>query len=171
MRRRNATWKACLKLTKKASEEITYFLDHLKKTWFYFALLLYRLLRILGNCSLTVFYIAFSGAIFVFINLLRVIVLGLISVYFLLKLILPFKFKQNPLANKKRYQKLLLIDEIGKNSRVLCLDLDETLVYCSQSKPANGPYVKFTLVLLDQPVRTYYLQKRPFLDEFLDEVS
>ena len=99
------------------------------------------------------------------------IVLGLISVYFLLKLILPFNFKQNPLANKKRYQKLLLIDEIGKNSRVLCLDLDETLVYCSQSKPANGPYVKFTLVLLDQPVRTYYLQKRPFLDEFLDEVS
>lgn len=161
----------CRRFANKASEEITYFLDHLKKTWFYFALLLYRLLRILGNFSLTIFYIAFSGAIFIFINLLRVIVLGLISVYFLLKLVIPIKFKQNPLANKKGYQKLLLIDEIGKNSRVLCLDLDETLVFCSQSKPSNGPYIKFTLALLDQPARIYYLQKRPYLDEFLDEVK
>ncbi len=88
-----------------------------------------------------------------------------------MKLIVPIKVKQNPLADKKRYQKLISIDEIKNNSRVFCLDLDDTLVHCSQTKPAKGPYVKFTVAVLDQPPRVYYLQKRPFLEEFLEEVS
>ncbi len=159
------------KFTNKASEEITYFLDHLKKTWFYFALLLYRLVRQLGDYFLTLFYLAFSGAIYIFIHLLRVVVLGLISVYFLLKFLFPIKSKQNPLTNKRGLQKLILLDEIGKNSRVLCLDLDDTLVHCSSLKPTTGNYDKFSLNLLDQPPRVFFVQKRPFLNEFLEEVK
>ena len=85
-------------MAKQASEEITYFLDHLKKTWFYFALLLFRLLRLLGDLFLTLFYLAFSSLIFVFINALRIIVLALISIYFIIKFLVPIRAKKNPLC-------------------------------------------------------------------------
>ena len=157
-------------MAKQASEEITYFLDHLKKTWFYFALLLFRLLRLLGDLFLTLFYLAFSSLIFVFINALRIIVLALISIYFIIKFLVPIRAKKNPFANQKGYQRLMFLDSIGGNSRVLCLDLDETLVFCSPSRPAKGAFQRFAIKQLDQPPRVYYLQKRPHLEEFLEKV-
>ncbi len=69
-----------------------------------------------------------------------------------------------PDAAFPRYKMIL-----PKKTKILALDLDETLVH-STSK-SSGDCDFFIEVLIDRSSCLYYLFKRPFLDSFLDTVA
>lgn len=58
---------------------------------------------------------------------------------------------------------------LPKKSKVLALDLDETLVHSTSKSSSDCDY--FVEVLVDRSSCLYYVFKRPFVDRFLDQVS
>jgi len=58
---------------------------------------------------------------------------------------------------------------VPKKTKILALDLDETLVH-STSK-SSSDYDFFIEVMVDRSSCLYYVHKRPFLDHFLETVS
>lgn len=56
-----------------------------------------------------------------------------------------------------------------KKSKILALDLDETLVHSSSNSSSECDY--FVEVFVDRSSCLYYVFKRPFVDQFLDAVS
>jgi CTD small phosphatase-like protein 2 len=55
------------------------------------------------------------------------------------------------------------------DKKVLFLDIDETLVYCS-TDPIDSYDLAFEIVFKGE-LQSIYVKKRPFLDEFLDTIS
>ena len=58
----------------------------------------------------------------------------------------------------------------NKNKKLLIFDLDETLVYCSSDPSPNKDSIVLTLEIDEEPL-TVYVNKRPYVDEFLSETS
>merc|ERR1719357_434637 len=59
--------------------------------------------------------------------------------------------------------------EQRKGKKTLVLDLDETLVHSSFKNPGKKDFT--VPVPIDNVVHTVYVNKRPFVDEFLEEVT
>jgi len=55
--------------------------------------------------------------------------------------------------------------------KTLVLDLDETLVHSSFKNPSNGKRDFTVPVPIDNVVHTVYVNKRPYVDKFLEEVT
>ncbi|OHT03861.1 NLI interacting factor-like phosphatase family protein [Tritrichomonas foetus] len=61
----------------------------------------------------------------------------------------------------------VVLEDINKSEAVLVLDLDETLVHCS-FHPTD--YYDFCIsIIIDEISYDVYIQKRPFVDQFLSE--
>jgi len=61
--------------------------------------------------------------------------------------------------------------ESKKGKKTLVLDLDETLVHSSFKNPSNGKRDFTVPVPIDNVVHTVYVNKRPYVDKFLEEVT
>ena len=69
---------------------------------------------------------------------------------------------------EKTHAKPFVLEDINASQKVLVLDLDETLVHCSFIPP---DYYDMTVpITIDAVQYDVYIQKRPFLDEFLAEI-
>lgn len=69
----------------------------------------------------------------------------------------------------KNYNKLMEAN-LEKKPLTLVLDLDETLVHSSMAKP-NAPHEEVTVYSPEGSPYTVYVQKRPYLDYFIEKVS
>lgn len=62
----------------------------------------------------------------------------------------------------------IILEELNSTQKVLVLDLDETLVHCSFHPP---DYYDFSIqITIDEGTYDVFIQKRPFVDQFLAEV-
>lgn len=154
----------------EVSEDVNKFLDHLKQTWFYFFLMTFKLVKAVLNCVFSLFYILMSFIMRALVVLTQVVVLVMLMVYFLISYFLPDK-SSTPFVNAIKYETISILDFVDHNNRVLYLDLDNTLVYCTKTKPKTAGYTKILVKSVDTGESVvYYLHKRPHLEEFLREV-
>ena len=69
---------------------------------------------------------------------------------------------------EKTHAKPFVLEDVNASQKVLVLDLDETLVHCSFSPPEY--YDVMISITHDAVQYDLYIQKRPFLDEFLKQI-
>lgn len=101
---------------------------------------------------------------------IQLIVIVALVLYFLITYWLPNR-KYNPFKNPLKYEHMDFLDTVEHNGRILYLDLDNTLVYCTKIKPTHKNYVTIIVNnISDTKETTYYMIKRPYLNEFLREV-
>lgn len=133
--------------------------------------MLYKLFRAVLNLILSLFYTLISLVMKLLVLLIQLVVIIALLIYFLVTYWLPTK-RYNPFSNAIKYERMAFLDTLDHNGRILYLDLDNTLVYCSRVKPKTRDFIKVPIrAVADTNEVVYYLLKRPYLQEFLREVS
>lgn len=155
----------------EVSEDVNKFLDHLKQTWFYFFMMSFKLFKVKLNFIFSLFYYLMALLMKILVVVVQLIVIVMLLVYFLISYLIPDR-KRTPFVNRIKYEHIALLDVIEHNNRVLYLDLDNTLIYCTKTKPKTKGYTTIYVKSVDDnEAVTYYMYKRPYLEEFLREVS
>ena len=155
----------------EVKEDMSNFIEHFKKSWFYLFKIFYNLFDKIFSAILSVFFILINFVLNVLLILIKIIIGLVVAIYFGIKKILPknskiyFPFKKKNLAFLKK------IDSRYKKDFVLFLDLDHTLVLVSETKPNHKNYETIEHQEIDEPVKLLYITKRNNLDEFLKECS
>ncbi len=98
----------------------------------------------------------------------------MIQIYFCVSYFKPKKFKKNtPFDNAQKLKNIHMLTKMRKNRYILCLDLDDTLIKSSKKKlniKNVYPYIA-EVKEIDSNNQVYYIYPRPFLDQFLYEMS
>ena len=167
-----------LETIEEVREELSNFIAHFKKTNWYFFLMSYKMIKILFlslfkiilKPILNAFYITFTIFLKVLLLLIQIFIGLCIIIYFILSYFLP-KRKYNPFINKMRYDYISWLDVIDDNSRFLFVNL-ESLAYITKEKPKGVKFTRFYLKDINgEKLNKIYLVPRPYLSEFLFEVS
>lgn len=152
---------------------MTYFVDHFKKSWFFFYLLTLRAIRSSTNSVLGLFYeiLSFLGRMVT--HVFRLFVWVFVQFYMAKRAIFDKQTKhRNPLSKTELLQRSLHVTSIHKRADVICLSLDKTLVSLQAKPPAKG-ILSFPIQVTQINGKTvkHHLVPRPYLKEFLDVVS
>lgn len=152
---------------------MTFFVDHFKKSWFFFYLLTLRAIRLSTNSVLGLIYELLSLVFRLLTHLFRLLVWVFVQFYMAKRYLLDRKKKhRNPLSKPDALQKSLHVHSIHKRRDVICLALDKTLVSL-QTKPPPKDQLSYPIQVTQINGKTvkYYVTPRPFLKDFLDVVS
>lgn len=153
---------------------MNHFFDHFKKSWFFFFLITYRMIKMSFQTTLSVIYELLSMLCKVLLNFFRLLVWVFVNIYFSKRALFDGKKKhKNPLEKKEIAKRSSqLIERIHKKQDVLCLGLDKTLIYLHAKKPINDKNsVLLKVSQIDGKSVNTYLTPRPFLKEFLAVVT
>lgn len=133
--------------------------------------MLYKLFRIVCNSLLSLFYLLMTVVTKILVVAIQLVVLVALLVYFFLTYWFPAK-KRHPFNNAMKYERMAFLDTLDHNGRTLYLELDDTLVHCSRTKPNCKEYTKIRVrTPTSEQESIFYMVKRPYLQEFLQEVS
>lgn len=156
---------------KQISKDINSYTHNFKTSWRYLALVFWELFIIIFRMMLIVLSFLFKIISLVLLYTLRLTVMVFLAVYFFITLWLPTR-RGSPFRNIMTYERMRRRDLMFRNERVLFLDLDNTLVFVTPHKPLNCKYIGLKVKSAGgEAFEKFYLVKRPFLDEFLIEVS
>ena len=146
---------------------MNHFFDHFKKSWFFFFLITYRMIKMSFQTTLSLIYELLSMLGKVLLNFFRLLVWVFVNIYFSKRALFDCKKKhKNPLEKKEIAKRSSqLIERVHKKQGVLCLGLDKTLIYLHAKNVKNSVLLKVSQI--DGKSVNTYLTPRPFLKEFL----
>jgi hypothetical protein len=107
--------------------------------------------------------------IMIILFVVRVIVAIFVGLYLLIRAFFPENGK-TPFFHSKKIASIENIYRMEDLPYTLYLDLNYVLVHFSETKPATGAYDEVVIQEIDSKPKILYLQKRPHLEEFLEEV-
>ena len=99
----------------------------------------------------------------------RLIVFLIMGIYFMFKCCCPSK-SQTPFMDDKRVKALENMNARENLLYVVCIDLDKVIVHWSEREPKDGPFLEVKTYVPGDEGNILYVQPRPFLAEFLEEV-
>jgi hypothetical protein len=102
--------------------------------------------------------------------ILKIVVGVFVALYLAFRAFFPENGK-TPFFNSKKIANIENIYRMEDLPYTLYIDLNLILGSLSEKKPPKGDYEIFKIHEIEEPPRLLYLQKRPHLDEFLEEVS
>jgi hypothetical protein len=108
--------------------------------------------------------------IIIILFVIRIIVGVFVGLYFLIRAFFPENGK-TPFFHSKKIASIENIYRMEDLPYTLYIDLNHVLVYFSEAKPASGEYHEVVIHEIDSKPKTLYVQKRPYLAEFLEEVK
>ena len=151
---------------------MTYFIDHFKKSWFFFFLISSRIIKVSINFFLSLMYEILSLFFYLLINVIKLLVWVFVHLYFYKRAIFDSKKKhKNPLEKKGFGEQSSRISKISQMKNIWCFGLDKNLVYISSKKPdSKSNWVKVQFRNFDGMRVETYVIIRPFLEEFLETV-
>lgn len=137
----------------------------------YFVLLLWEIVRTVFQFVFKFIYEILRLVASLLMCVFKLIVIIVLVLYFLISLCIP-DCRKSPLLQSRFSQRHEVIDSYSDHKRFLFLDLDNTLVYVTNKRPTHRSYKKIQLKAADSASKErLYIIKRPFLDNFLKEVS
>ena len=160
-----------LKELRELSAEIRHNTHNYKRAWVHFWLMLAEVMLILLRLIRDIVMAVLKIVVLILVLILRIIATVLLALYFLVVMFLPTR-RNSPFRNTPSYERIRRRDYTVRKQRVLFLDLDNTLVAITPHKPAGRECDRLKVRAAGgEAFEVYYCVKRPFLNEFLLEVS
>ena len=137
--------------------------------YYFFVLIFKSLLKIIVFVLWIIWKVlVIVGSLLLFV--IKLIVGIFLGIYLLFRSCFP-EHGKTPFANSNRISHIENIYRIGDLPYTLYLDLSNGLLLFQERKPQSGSYEKIVVNQFGCTQKVYYLQKRPFFEEFIEEVN